>query len=72
MKTVIKNGLLGQLNTMRIFLSEYKDDLKGGILTENEYIGLRSNVAHIYERLMREDICNKIKSEGRLVLGENK
>lgn len=57
---------------MRIFLSEYKDELKGGILTENEYIGLRSNVAYIYERLMREDICNKIKSEGRLVLGENK
>lgn len=72
MKTVIKNGLLGQLNIMRIFLSEYKDELKGGILTENEYIGLRSNVAYIYERLMREDICNKIKSEGRLVLGENK
>lgn len=69
MKTVIKNGLLGQLNTMRIFLSEYKDELKGGILTENEYIGLRSNVAHIYERLMREDICKKIKGEERLVLG---
>ena len=69
MKTVIKNGLLGQLNIMRIFLSEYKDELKGGILTENEYIGLRSNVAYIYERLMREDICKKIKGEERLILG---
>ena len=69
MKAVIKNGLLGQLNIMRIFLSEYKDELKGGILTENEYIGLRSNVAYIYERLMREDICKKIKSEERSILG---
>lgn len=69
MKTVIKNGLLGQLNIMRIFLSEYKEELKGGILTENEYIGLRSNVTYIYERLMREDICKKIKGEERLILG---
>ena len=69
MKTVIKNGLLGQLNIMRILLSDYKEELKGDILTENEYTGLRSNVTHIYERLMREEICKKIKSEERLILG---
>ena len=68
MEEVIRNGLLGELNTMRLLLNEYKDKLNGVILTENEFVALRASVTNIYERLVRENITKESSKEEKLWL----
>lgn len=68
MEEVIRNGLLGELNTMRLLLNEYKDKLNGFILTENEFVALQASVTNIYERLVRENITKESSKEEKLWL----
>lgn len=68
MKDIVSGGLIRQLSVLKYYLSDYKEILKYGILTQEEYDTLNKCVSDIHERLTLQSIDKERDKEIRLWL----